>query len=258
MKLIHIGLLSAMPQEVGTVIEKLDNVKCVKYGDLKIYSGLLKMKDSYSLKIKLSVAWSGWGKVSAARAATRLISIINNEKNIDALFFTGVAGAADSLLKQWDVVIGNELIQYDLDARPLFERFVIPPLNKDKLFPSRDLADWAYSTLSASTFSGDLENFGIIKKGLIATGDTFISSNTFLSELCQAIPGLNAVEMEGAAVAQVAEQEGVPCLIIRVISDSANESAPLDFNVFLEKYQIYSWKLIEQLFNNIKKAAILT
>jgi len=257
MKLIHIGLLSAMPQEVGTVIENLDNLNCIKYGDLKIYSGLLNMKDSYPLKIKLSVAWSGWGKVSAARAATRLISMINNEKNIDALFFTGVAGAADSLLNQWDVIIGNELIQYDVDARPLFERFVIPPLNKDKLFPSRDLADWAYSTLSASSSTGDLENFGIIKKGLIATGDTFISSNTFLSELSQAIPGLNAVEMEGAAVAQVAEQEGVPCLIIRVISDSANDSAPLDFNIFLEKYQKYSWKLIEQLFNNISKLKIL-
>ena len=46
MKLIHIGLLSAMPQEVGTVIENLDNVNCMQYGDLKIYSGLLKMKDS--------------------------------------------------------------------------------------------------------------------------------------------------------------------------------------------------------------------
>ena len=160
---------------------------------------------------------------------------------------------ADSLLNQWDVIIGNELIQYDVDARPLFERFVIPPLNKDKLFPSRDLTDWAYSTLSASSSTGDLENFGIIKKGLIATGDTFISSNTFLLNLSKAIPGLNAVEMEGAAVAQVAEQEGVPYLIIRVISDSANDSAPSDFNIFLEKYQKYSWKLIEQLFKNMRK-----
>ena len=49
------------------------------------------------------------------------------------IFFTGVAGAVDSSLKQWDVVVADEVIQYDMDARPLFKRFYIPALNVDKL-----------------------------------------------------------------------------------------------------------------------------
>ena len=69
----------------------------------------------------VSFAWSGWGKVSAARAATRIIGFDFNNFPIEFLIFTGVAGAVNRNLKQWDIVIASELIQHDMDARPLLK-----------------------------------------------------------------------------------------------------------------------------------------
>ena len=71
---IHIGLLGAMPEEIKSIIKELKNLKKNQYGDLTIFNGELKNNLSKKNKIYVSVAWSGWGKVSAARAATRLIS----------------------------------------------------------------------------------------------------------------------------------------------------------------------------------------
>ena len=76
--------------------------------------------------VRLSLAWSGWGKVSAARAATRLLA---SDPSIDLLLFTGVAGAADPALRQWDVVLADAVVQHDMDARPLFPQFTLPAVN---------------------------------------------------------------------------------------------------------------------------------
>ena len=99
----HIGILCAMPEEVGSTLDNLKNIETKTYGDLKIYSGDWCFFNSTpeSLNVHLSIAWSGWGKVSAARAATRLISHQFNNLKIDAIFFTGVAGAVNSNLKQY-------------------------------------------------------------------------------------------------------------------------------------------------------------
>ena len=66
------------------------------------------------------------GKVSAARATTRLLSVKYNKVPIDLMIFTGVAGAVNNKLKQWDIVIADSLIQHDMDARPIYDKFVIP------------------------------------------------------------------------------------------------------------------------------------
>ena len=68
----HIGILSAMPEEVGIILNNLKSINSYKFGDLEIYSGKFKLENSR--EILLTVAWSGWGKVSAARA-TRLLSL---------------------------------------------------------------------------------------------------------------------------------------------------------------------------------------
>ena len=92
-----------------------------------------------------------------------------------------------------------------------------------------------------------LKEFGSITKGLIGTGDRFISDRNVLVELSKNLNGLKAVEMEGAAVAQVACQEGIPWVIIRVISDEANSDAAQNFSEFLKLYQKNSWYLISPL-----------
>ena len=85
----------------------------------------------------------------------------------------------------------------------------------------------------------------------MASGDQFVSESKKIKELLQDIPNLSAVEMEGASFAQVASQEKIPWLILRVISDNADESAPAKFNQFMKEYNKNSWVIIESLLNNL-------
>ena len=235
---LRLGLLSAMPEEIGSALSHLKNLSCSEHGDLRVHRG------SWGDKVHLTLAWSGWGKVSAARAATRLLT---SEPSIDLLIFTGVAGAADSALSQWDVVLADALVQHDMDARPLFPRFTLPALKQDRLQPQPAWFKWAKTALLEAHSAGDLDGFARPSSGLIATGDRFIGDPAVLQALLDALPDLRAVEMEGAAVAQVAEQEGIPWLVLRVISDGADAAAAQSFESFVKDYEKQAWRLIEAL-----------
>ena len=254
----HIGILCAMPEEIGSTLENLKNIETKTYGDLKIHSGDWRFSNSSSkpFKIHLSIAWSGWGKVSAARAATRLICHQFNKVKVDAIFFTGVAGSVNSKLKQWDIIIPYELIQHDMDARPLFNKYEIPALKTIRIKSNKSINDWTLSTLKNSKKDGLLKNFGNIYEGLIATGDKFISNKNDIEKISKEMEDLSAVEMEGASVAQVAKQEKIPFQIIRVISDEANENSSEDFSKFITKYNHHSAKLIFALIENIESLPI--
>ncbi len=234
-----------MREELGGILENLKNTKTDNYGDLEIHSG--EWVNQSNKKIIISVAWSGWGKISAARAATRLISTTFHNSKVDLIVFTGVAGAVESSLNQWDIVLSTASIQHDMDASPLYEKFVIPSLNLKKIKPKSEILEKFYEIISNGIESKKLSSFGRIYKGIIATGDMFISDDKKIKNLSQEIPSLLAVEMEGAALAQVAFQENIDWIIIRVISDSANEKAEDEFSAFLTKYKYRSLDLLEYI-----------
>ncbi|WP_392346387.1 5'-methylthioadenosine/adenosylhomocysteine nucleosidase [Parasynechococcus sp.] len=242
---LHLGLLGAMPEEIGTDLSHLKDLSCSNHGDLAIHRG------SWGETVLLSLTWSGWGKVSAARAATRLLA---SDPSIDLLIFTGVAGAANPTLRQWDVVLADGVVQHDMDARPLFPRFTLPALKQDRLQPQPAWFDWAKTALLEAYSAGELEGFARPSSGLIATGDRFIGDPAVLQALRDVLPDLQAVEMEGAAVAQVAEQEGVPWLVLRVISDGADEAAAQSFEDFVKRYEQQAWRLIQALLQRCNEA----
>ena len=242
---LHIGVLGAMPEEIGSDLSHLQQLRSEQHGDLTIHHG------TWGEGIRLSLAWSGWGKVSAARAATRLISSV---PDIDLLLFTGVAGAADPALKQWDVVLADAVVQHDMDSRPLFPRFTLPALNRAQLNPESSWLTWASRALAQAAQAGELDEFGSPSTGLIATGDRFIGDSAVLDTLREALAGLKAVEMEGAAVAQVAEQEGMPWLVLRVISDGADASAAQSFEDFIQVYDRRAWCLLQALLSRAEQA----
>ena len=239
---LHIGLLGAMPEEIGSDLSHLRQLNSTDHGDLTLHQGV------WGDGVRLTLAWSGWGKVCAARAATRLMAAA---PDVDLLLFTGVAGAADAALQQWDVVLADAVIQHDMNASPLFPRFTLPQLNRDRLQPDPDWLAWASQSLNAAHEAGELKGFGAVRPGLIATGDQFIGDAAVLQELKAALPDLQAVEMEGGAVAQVAEQEGVPWLVLRVISDGADEAAAQSFSDFVQVYEQQAWSLIEALLKRL-------
>ena len=242
---LHIGVLGAMPEEIGSDLSHLQQLQSEQHGDLTIHHG------SWGEDIRLSLAWSGWGKVSAARAATRLLC---SAPDINLLLFTGVAGAADPALKQWDVVLANAVVQHDMDASPLFPRFTLPALNRAQLEPDPSWFQWASTALAQADQAGEIDGFGTPSTGLVATGDRFIGDADVLEALREALPGLRAVEMEGAAVAQVAEQEGIPWLVLRVISDGADANAAQSFGDFIKRYDRRAWCLIQALLSRAEQA----
>ena len=239
-----------MQEEVGLILNNLESINSSKFGDLQLYSGKFKLDNSR--EILLTIGWSGWGKVSAARATTRLLSSNLNSIPIDIIIFTGVAGAVDKKLKKWDVIIADSVIQHDIDARPIYDKFVIPALNEKKIIPNLELVENIFNEFKKLNKINSFK-FGNLYKGLVATGDMFISNTKKLEQLCKDIPKLYAVEMEGAAFAQVAFQEKVNWLVIRIISDSANENASDDFNNFLKEYKFISFDLIRSLLNILGK-----
>lgn len=231
-----------MPEEVGSILDNLKFVKKSSFGDIDLFSGEMIINGN---KIYVTTAWSGWGKVSAARATTRLLSTQIKNISVDFALFTGVAGAVDNNLKQWDIVIAESVIQHDMDARPLFEKFVIPSINSHKILADKEILDKVYLPIKEKLLSKKLEIFGNVSKGVIATGDMFVSEKTKIDQLSKDIYGLLAVEMEGAAFAQVAHQENFDWLVMRVISDGADEDANDDFNEFINKYKLHSFELIK-------------
>ena len=245
-----VGLLSAMPEELGLTLRNLDNLSKKSYGSLEIFSGDLKFLQSKNIEIKIFAAWSGWGKVNASYAVTRLICEADKQNmNFDFILFTGVAGAACSSLNQWDIVLAKSFIQHDMDARPLFKQYVIPGLNISSIKMNASLHNWALKSLKEHF--PNKSQFGQIHSGLIATGDKFVDNKMEMQKICKNFPELKAVEMEGGAVSQVAFMESIPLLVIRVISDNADHSAGSSFEKFIVEYNNVSWNLISSLLINL-------
>jgi adenosylhomocysteine nucleosidase len=189
------------------------------------------------------VVESRWGKVAAATTATHLISTFK----VDAVVFTGVAGALDPELRVGDIVVARDLYQHDLDASPLFAPMEIPQLGLRCIRADVEVAEWlmeaarrfVMSGLREDVASGAREAFGIENPRVvyadIATGDRFLTSAAEAEQVRARIPGVACVEMEGAAVAQVCHEHGVAFGVVRTISDNADHTADVDFTKFLQR-----------------------
>ena len=143
-----------------------------------------------------------------------------------------------------DVVVASQLLQHDLDARPLFGRYEVPQLEASRFRVLPEYVDLAARSaeryfnldLPAEVPAFALAEFGItrpkVRRGLIVTGDQFIGDADSRDKLAREIPDALCVEMEGAAVAQVCHERGTPLVVIRTISDKADRD--VDFVKFID------------------------
>ncbi|HIP93824.1 MAG TPA: 5'-methylthioadenosine/adenosylhomocysteine nucleosidase [Leucothrix sp.] len=233
-----IGIMAAMHEELNHIVAMLENITEESVGHKTVYLGTLNNK-------KVTVVFSGWGKVASASTTTMLIE----RYAITQLIFTGVAGGTQSYLNIGDIVIGSSFVQHDMDCAGVLgiKRFEIPLLSLTEIPSHKSLQEKAVKAahnyleneLKTDVDQQELTNLNIsnpvVYLGLIASGDQFISSATKQAELLKALPKLLAVEMEGAAVAQVAYEYDLPFIVIRVISDKANHDAIIDFPRFIEQ-----------------------
>lgn len=233
---MKIGIIGAMQQETQLIINNMKILSEETIGMRTYYSGKLFNKD-------IVLVFSRWGKVAASSTVTTLIQ----KYGVDLVLFTGVAGAARNDLNIGDIVIADKLVQHDMDATALpgFESFEIPLLGKSYFEVDEALLKCAvksareYVDTEIISIPADLLNeFGIglpkVLTGTIASGDQFIGDSTKIRELSENIENLQCVEMEGAAVAQVCFEHNVKFIVLRVISDKANEHANVDFPKFIE------------------------
>lgn len=231
---MKIGIMGAMPEEIDILKNHMSDATAEISGGREYHCGKIGKHD-------IVLVFSRWGKVASATTATTLIL----KYNIDALIFTGVAGAVDPELNIGDVVVSSELYQHDMDATPIFEKHVIPLTDITFFTADAQLSNTAlkavetYLNNQQSMPSEALKKFNIdtpkFKQGVIASGDCFVADQAQTEQLKRERPGTLAVEMEGAAVAQVCSDYAIPFVVIRVISDRADHAAPVDFDAFVKE-----------------------
>jgi adenosylhomocysteine nucleosidase len=248
----HVGVIGAMAEEVARLHEHLDAETVSAHAGRLYRHGRLAGQ-------RVTVVQSRIGKVAAALTAASLV----RDHAVDAIVFTGIAGALHDHLAIGDVVVANELVQHDLAGPPaMFVRGEIPLLGVVEL--PTDPALTAAAVAAASDFVTDglasiispesLADLGIgrpsVHVGQVATGDEFIEG-----ELKQVVrrrtPDAICVDMEGAAVARVChELDGVPLCVIRAISDLAGGTASVDFPKFLDRLAShYSYEILRRMFS---------
>ena len=226
-----LAVLGAFEQEVSLLGEMLTAAESRSIEGITFTSGRLDGKP-------IVLAWTGVGKANAAMTTTLLLEHFRPARVI----LTGIAGGVDPNLQPGDIVIAEQTAHHDMgilwsdgiehggvknrltgDTNPVFF-----PADPNLLAVARRAAERAtFEPVSRKT--GDQPPRVVC--GTVVTGDTFVASENACAEFVEKL-GADAVEMEGAAVAQLCYQRAVGCLVIRSIADKADESAIVDKQKF--------------------------
>jgi adenosylhomocysteine nucleosidase len=230
-----IGIISAMEEEIQTLLRHLGNKRSIEKGMRTYFYGRLLDKE-------IVLAYSRWGKVASAITAAQMI----NDFDIKEVIFTGVAGSMSRNINIGDIVIGKNMYQYDMNAWPLIEPLEIPLLGKTffetnvlKRKLLNEAADHFLANFSSHIKIEEVKKFNIespmVHIADIASGDQFVSEKQQIRSIKQVVPSVGCVEMEGAAVAQVCYEYQIPFSIFRIISDKADDNAHVVFQKFAKQ-----------------------
>lgn len=230
------AILSALPEEQVGLLPALDRVQTHRHAGRIFWEGHLHGQP-------VVLALSGIGKVAAATTATALIERFG----VRRIVFTGVAGGVGPGVRVGDLVVAKHYVQHDMDASPLFPRWEVPGYAGARLD-----CDGHLSALLVRAAAAGLQGLAEqrsaqaqdrashrpqVHHGLMASGDRFVATAQAARQLTQELGAAGhpvlAVEMEGAAVAQVCVDYGVPFAAVRTISDRADDDAPTDFLQFV-------------------------
>ncbi|WP_312260245.1 5'-methylthioadenosine/adenosylhomocysteine nucleosidase [Limnohabitans sp.] len=246
-----IGIMSAMHEELAAVLARMPDEQRVTVAGRDFWVGHWQGHAVVAVLSRI-------GKVAAATTATVLLERFQ----VDTLVFTGVAGGMGLGVRVGDVVVANGFVQHDMDASPLFPRHEVPLYGRARFETdvnlSAQLAEAGQQVLAKAAQhlgAGTLADFQLdsprVHQGLVISGDRFVATSTESQALRLALPDALAVEMEGAAVAQVCHDYAVPFAAVRTISDRADDAAHTDFNRFIrEVASRYSLAILSQWLTN--------
>ncbi|UQD52832.1 5'-methylthioadenosine/S-adenosylhomocysteine nucleosidase [Bacillus methanolicus] len=232
---MKIAIIGAMEEEVALLREKMEERSVEIIAGCEYTSGIL---DGVSVVLLRS----GIGKVNAAMST----SILLERFKPDYVINTGSAGGLNPELNVGDIVISTEVRHHDVDVTAFgYEYGQVPQL------PAAFEADHKLVQI-AETSAKEIKDIQVVK-GLIATGDSFMNDPERVEVIRNKFTGLQAVEMEAAAIAQVAYQFGCPFVVIRSLSDIAGKESNVSFEQYLEKAAANSAALVMKIVSSIKK-----
>ena len=226
---MRIGIICAIKNELRYFNTSKNT--CQKIGDRTFYNGIYENHE-------LILVQSGLGKVNAAVVSTLLI----DKFNCELLLFSGVAGGIDPDMEIGDVIIAESLIQYDYGTLLKRELKAFRPGSIPIGEPKNEL-EFSLDTEIKNKIKAVLPQ---IRMGTILTGDVFLQCEETRIELFEKY-GAQAIDMEGGAVAQVAEQYGIPVIVIRSLSDLAAADSQKLSSKYLKKAAENSFNTVQDL-----------
>lgn len=224
---MKLGIIGAMEQEVSQLKEKMEVDRTIEKASMIFVSGKLNNKN-------VVIVRSGIGKVNAAVCTQILV----DEFGVDMVINTGIAGSLQNEINIGDIVLSTDAITHDMDATGFGYKVGVIPQMDNSVF----VADEKLRTVAKKVceeVNPDIQVF----EGRVLSGDQFISDHDKKEWLVKEFAG-SCTEMEGAAIAQAAYLNKKPFLIIRAISDKADNSAEMDYQEFEAKAIEHSVNLV--------------
>ena len=211
---MKLGIIGAMEQEVETLLEQMENRTAFTKAGSTFYEGKLAGLDAV-------VVQCGIGKVNAALC----VQILCDCFGVTHVVNTGIAGSLSADLDIGDLVISVDAMYHDFDCVHFgYPMGKVPGMDVVAFPADEQLSELAYAAAEAV-------NPGHTRRGRVASGDCFVADKAVKDRII-AITGARCTEMEGAAIAQTAYRNGVPFVIVRAISDKADDSAEMDYPTF--------------------------
>lgn len=232
-----LGIIGAMEQEVATLKAHMTDVSVTERAGMSFYQGVLQGKE-------VVVVQSGIGKVNAGMCTQILADVFQ----VSGIVNTGVAGSLRAEINIGDIVLSTDAVQHDMDATVFGYNPGQVPGMKITAFPAdQKLLELAKDC--CSRVNPEIQTFS----GRVVSGDQFVSEAAKKAWLIETFAG-SCTEMEGAAIAQAAYLNQIPYLVIRAISDKADDSASMDYEEFEAQAIVNSVRLMEEMVRCYKEA----
>ncbi len=229
-----LGIIGAMDEEVGMLKESMEDVQIIKRANMEFYKGRIYDRD-------VVVVRSGIGKVNAGICAQILVDLFD----ADAIINTGIAGSLKAEINIGDIVLSTDTLQHDMDAVAFgYPAGQIPRM--DTLSFPADEKLIALAKECCERVNPEIDVF----TGRVVSGDQFVADRKVKDRISSNFEGY-CTEMEGAAIGQAAYLNNVPYVVIRAISDKADDSASVDYPVFEAKAIEHTVKLMKEMIRNI-------
>lgn len=229
-----IGIIGAMELEVETLKEKMNVKNIVKRASMEFYEGTLNGTEAVVVRC-------GICKVNAGIC----VQILTDVFQVTHIINTGVAGGLDSQINIGDIVVSKDALYHDVDATIFgYQPGEVPQMGQREFIA--DTAMIAAAIASCQEVNPDIN----IIRGRVVSGDQFICEKTVKERLIHEFNG-SCAEMEGAAIAQAATLNQLPFVILRAISDKADESAQVEYPEFERKAAADCAKLVFHMVKSI-------